>query len=157
MNQHACFPTDIWTQLPYTPAESIHSMILSSLLLALLALWAIGYTRRLLIYTQRIRPLRLPYVVAPFSDTDLLVVLLYGSRSVRYAIAHWLPAWLSELLNEAKILTRWSVKDRMARRLGGVFFRITPRGVVCNVSDAGVASQVFGNRGEFPKPTQQYG
>ncbi|KAH8429078.1 cytochrome P450 [Aspergillus melleus] len=131
-------------------------MIVYSLLLGLLALYIVGYVRRLVTYTRRIRPLKLPYVVALFSDSDLPVIILYGSRSVRYAIKNWLPGWLSDQLSEAKIISRWSVKDRMARRLGGVFFRVTPKGPVCNVSDASVASQIFGNRGEFPKPTQQY-
>ncbi|KAI9045920.1 cytochrome P450 [Aspergillus affinis] len=132
-------------------------MILYSLFLGLLALYIVGYVRRLVTYTRRIRPLKLPYIVALFSDSDLPVIILYGSNSVRYAINHWLPGWLSDRLNEAKIISRWSAKDRMAKRLGGVFFRVTPKGPVGNVSDASVTSQIFGNRGDFPKPTQQYG
>lgn len=132
-------------------------MLMYSLLLGFLALYIVGFVRRLVVYTQRIRPLKLPYVVAPFTDFDLLANILYNSPSFRYAINHWLPAWWADRANEAKLTTRWIAKDRLARELGGVFFRVTPQGVNCNVGDASVASQIFNNRASFPKPTQQYG
>lgn len=70
---------------------------------------------------------------------------------------NWLPANLADYVYDSGFKFRWTVKDRLKRKYGGVYLIVTPGTVSCQVGDAGVIAQVCRQRQRFPKPSHQYG
>ncbi|THD00124.1 hypothetical protein EYZ11_000449 [Aspergillus tanneri] len=131
-------------------------MIWYTLVLGLMALCAFDYFWRLYKNIRLVRPINLPYVVVPFSSTSIFMIILLGTKWVLHILHRWLPDDVADVLDDTMLRTRWTVKDRVAKRLGGVYMKATSKALICSVSDASVASQIFSNRQKFPKPTQQY-
>ncbi|CEL06620.1 hypothetical protein ASPCAL09792 [Aspergillus calidoustus] len=126
-----------------------------SLTLGLLFLYIVDYSRQLYKNIRIAQRTELPYVVAPFS-IGIIQVILFQTRWFPYIVDNVLPASLGDNLRDVLSTSRWVLKDRQVRKYGKVYLVVTPRVVLCNVSDAGVVVQVTHARGGWPKPIWLY-
>ena len=100
----------------------------------------------------------LPYIIQfPASESNLLYQTVAETRLFPYVVNNWLPQWLADNINAGIFRFRWNVKDRMRKRLGGVYLEVTSGTLTCTVNDASVASQIFMARQTFLKPVEKYG
>ncbi|KAL2788298.1 cytochrome P450 [Aspergillus keveii] len=126
-----------------------------SLTLGLLFLCIADYSRQLYKNIRIAQRTKLPYIVAPIS-IGIIQVMLFQTRWFPYLVDNVLPAWLRDNLRDVLSTSRWALKNRQVRKYGKVYLVVTPRVVMCNVSDAGVVVQVTHARGGWPKPIWQY-
>ncbi|RDW81470.1 cytochrome P450 [Aspergillus mulundensis] len=96
----------------------------------------------------------LPRIAFPISEANLLYLLLFESRWFNYVRRYWLPTGVADYIADAAFRGRWDVKDRLARKHGGVYISVTPGLVSCHVGDADVVSQVVKDRKGFVKPVE---
>jgi hypothetical protein len=131
-------------------------MILSSVLLGLVGLYAFDYFRRLFKNIHLARRTGLPYTVLPFSGNTLQARILLSVPWLPYLTNYWLPGWLADILNDETYDYRWGVKDRRAKRLGKMYMVATGDNITCHVADASLVTQICNARQNFPKPIWQY-
>ncbi|KAL5000108.1 cytochrome P450 [Aspergillus recurvatus] len=94
----------------------------------------------------------LPRIIFPISEANLLYLSLFESRWFNHIRRHWLPTSVADYIADGAFRGRWDVRDRLARKHGGVYLSVTPGLVSCHVSDAEVVSQVVREREGFVKP-----
>ncbi|KAJ0416922.1 cytochrome P450 [Aspergillus carlsbadensis] len=126
-----------------------------SLILGLLFLYIVDYSRQLYKNIRTAQRTKLPYIIAPFS-IGIIPAILFQTRWFPYIVDNVLPAWLRDNLRDVLPTSRWVLKDRQVKKYGKVYLVVTPRVVLCNVSDAGVVVQVTHSTGGWPKPIWQY-
>ncbi|KAL4789551.1 cytochrome P450 [Aspergillus venezuelensis] len=100
------------------------------------------------------RKTNLPYILFPFSEANIFFLALWSTVWFPYVVNNWLPQALADHINDSVFRGRWDVKDRMARKYGGVYLYVTPGGISCNVADADVVEQVCRARTNFVKPVK---
>ncbi|KAL4749778.1 hypothetical protein BDW72DRAFT_213844 [Aspergillus terricola var. indicus] len=96
----------------------------------------------------------LPRVLFPVSEANLLYIALFESRWFNHIRRQWLPTGIADYIADGAFRGRWDVKDRLARKYGGVYHSVTPGLISCHVGDAEVASQVVKERRGFVKPVK---
>ncbi|KAL2864323.1 cytochrome P450 [Aspergillus lucknowensis] len=126
-----------------------------SLASGLILLYSFDYFRRLYKNIRIAQRSKLPYFVVPFTF-GIIPTILLQTGWVLYIIDNWLPEWLGNNLKDVVPNCRWMLKDRQVKRYGKVYLVVTPKVVMCNVSDAEVVSHITNNRGSFLKPIWQY-
>lgn len=126
-------------------------------ILAVPALYGLHSFASLLHNRSLARKTKLPYIIFPVFEANLFYLALFGTRWFQYVIANWLPESLADHIHDSVFRNRWAVKDRMAKRYGGVYLYVTPGGISCNVADADVVEQVVKARHSFLKPVKHLG
>ncbi|KAL3430294.1 cytochrome P450 [Aspergillus tetrazonus] len=96
----------------------------------------------------------LPRVLFPVSEVNLLYLALFESRWFNHIRRYWLPTSIADYIADAAFRGRWDVKDRLARKYGGVYLSVAPGLISCHVGDAEVVSQVVKERKGFVKPVK---
>lgn len=128
-----------------------------SVVLSIVLLYIVRHVLQVFRYRALARATGLPYIVFPWSELNLLYQTVAETRLFPYLVNHWLPPGLADYFNASLFRFRWSVKDRMRKRFGGVYLVVTSSTLTCYVDDASVASQVCMARHSFPKPVEKYG
>ncbi|KAL5356043.1 cytochrome P450 [Aspergillus floccosus] len=126
-----------------------------TLLLALAGIFLGDYVVAIYRNIRRAQRTGLPYVVAPLPWSVPMMILL-ETTWIPYIIHNWLPLWLADTIDDPMNNFRWRIKNRQAKRYGGVYLVVTAKAVICSVADAAVVSQIVNARSEFPKPVWQY-
>jgi hypothetical protein len=126
-------------------------------ILAVPALYGLHSFTTLLHNRSLARKTKLPYILFPVFEANLLYLSLFGTRWFQYIISNWLPEGVADYIHDSVFRNRWAVKDRMAKRYGGVYLYVTPGGISCNVADADVVEQVVKARQSFLKPVKHLG
>ncbi|KAI9376466.1 cytochrome P450 [Aspergillus egyptiacus] len=126
-----------------------------TILLAFSALCILNFLQKIYRNILVARRTSLPYFILPLSP-GMFPTLLYNTTWYPYVINTWLPGWLSDNLNDLTSNGRWGTRDWQVKRFGKVYCVVTPRAIMCNVADAGLANQIVSTRGSFPKPVWQY-
>ncbi|KAL2847388.1 cytochrome P450 [Aspergillus pseudodeflectus] len=121
---------------------------------AIPAIWTIHTITSLLRNRSLARKTNLPYILFPFSEANLFYIFLLETRWFRHLVTHVLPATWADYIDDSTFKLRWTGKDRMAKRYGGVYLYVTPGGISCNVTDADVVEQVCKARHSFVKPVK---
>lgn len=103
------------------------------------------------------RKTKLPYILFPVYEANLFYIALFGTRWFQFIISNWLPEGLADHIHDSMYRNRWAVKDRMAKRYGGVYLYVTPGGISCHVVDADIVEQVVRARQCFLKPVKHLG
>ncbi|KAL4908760.1 hypothetical protein BDW74DRAFT_187311 [Aspergillus multicolor] len=132
--------------LPTLPAT------LAALITVYITHTALSFLRNLHL-TRKTSP-SLRRTIFPISEANLLYLLLFESRWFNYIRRHWLPTSLADCIADAAFRGRWDAKDRLARKLGGVYLTVTPGLVSCHVGDADVVGQIVRERRGFVKPVE---
>ncbi|KAL4984706.1 cytochrome P450 [Aspergillus falconensis] len=96
----------------------------------------------------------LPRIIFPISEANLLYLSLFEFRWFNHIRRHWLPISVADYIADGAFRGRWDVRDRLARKYGGVYFSVTPGLLSCHVGDAEVVSQVVRERSGFVKPVK---
>ena len=127
-------------------------------LVSLLTLYIIHSLVCLLSNVRKARATGLPYLVLPISEFNLLHVLSFSTTTIPYLVNTYFPVWLTDIVYSNIINYRWTItRDRLVKKYGGIYLVATPGHLTCNVSDAEVVSHIYRSRGQFVKPTWQYG
>ncbi|KAL3471117.1 cytochrome P450 [Aspergillus californicus] len=121
-------------------------------LITIPALYALSTITPLLQNLSLARKSNIPYILFPIYETSLPYILLFETRWFPYILNTWLPQSWADILWDGVFRGRWTIKNRLAKRLGGVYLTITPGGISCHVGDAGVVEQVCRDRRAFEKP-----
>ncbi|KAL5342476.1 cytochrome P450 [Aspergillus crustosus] len=100
------------------------------------------------------RHTNLPYTLFPIHEANLLYILLFETRFFRSILTTWLPEPWADILRDGAFRGRWGIKDRRAKRYGGVYLTVTPGGVSCHVGDARVVEGLCRGRKGFVKPVK---
>ncbi|KAL4971987.1 cytochrome P450 [Aspergillus desertorum] len=96
----------------------------------------------------------LPCTIFPISEANFLYLSLFELRWFNHIRRHWLPTSVADYIADGAFRGRWDIRDRMAKRYGGVYLSVTPGLVSCHVGDAEVVSQVVRERKGFVKPVE---
>ncbi|KAL4925351.1 cytochrome P450 [Aspergillus undulatus] len=123
-------------------------------LLALPVIYTLNSITSLLHNRSLARKTNLPYIIWPFFEANLFYLALWGTRWFPYIVNQWLPESIADHVNDSVFRARWDVKDRMAKRYGGVYLYVTPGGISYNIADADVVSQICKARQNFVKPVK---
>ncbi|KAJ6144095.1 hypothetical protein N7470_007990 [Penicillium chermesinum] len=99
----------------------------------------------------------LRWTVFPYAELNTFWLTLCSFDSVLHIINFWLPAWLTDVVNDNVMTHHFWVKDRRTRQLGKLYVVATPDNLCCHVADAAVISQICSSRSGFPKPLEVYG
>jgi hypothetical protein len=126
-------------------------------LLTFPALYTLSTITTLLRNRTLARKTNLPYILFPVYEANLPYILLFETRWFPYVLDNWLPETWADLIRDGVFRGRWSIKDRLAKRYGGVYLTVTPGGISCHVGDAGVVEQVCRDRHGFEKPVKDLG
>ncbi|KAL3482764.1 cytochrome P450 [Aspergillus germanicus] len=118
------------------------------------AIWGIHTIISLLRNRSLARKTNLPYILFPFSEANLFYIFLLETRWFRHLVTQVLPASWADYIDDSTFKLRWTGKDRMAKRYGGVYLYVTPGGISCNVTDADVVEQICKARHSFVKPVK---
>jgi hypothetical protein len=124
---------------------------------AIPAIWTIHTITSLLRNRSLARKTNLPYILFPFSEANLFYIFLLETRWFRHVVSHVLPTSWAECIHDSTFKLRWTGKDRMAKKYGGVYLYVTPGGISCNVTDADVVEQICKARHTFVKPVKHLG
>lgn len=108
------------------------------------------------IHLRQARASGLPYMVMPYSENNIINVLCLSSETLPRLARRYLPAWLADRVQFNTISCRWTVRDRMFKKLGRVFLIVSPGGLNCHIADAEVASHIYRTRQQFVKQTRVY-
>ncbi|KAF9884797.1 hypothetical protein FE257_001213 [Aspergillus nanangensis] len=127
----------------------------TTILLGILAIATIHYAQGLYRHLRHAQRTGLPYIVAPYPN-GLVAMLIFESSWIPHLLDKVLPVWLADIIRDPLTNYRWTIKNRLHQRLGGVYLIVTPNAVICSVADAAVVSQIVNARNEFPKPVWQY-
>ncbi|KAL4876526.1 cytochrome P450 [Aspergillus karnatakaensis] len=100
------------------------------------------------------RKTNLPYTIFPVYEANLAYILLFETSWFPYVLNNLLPESWADILRDGAFRGRWSIKDRLARRYGGVYLTVTPGGISCHVGDAAVVDSVVRDRRGFEKPVK---
>ncbi|KAL4863008.1 hypothetical protein BDV12DRAFT_206841 [Aspergillus spectabilis] len=100
------------------------------------------------------RRTNLPYILFPIHEANLPYILLFETRWFPYILDNWLPETWADLIRDGVFRGRWTIKDRLAKRYGGVYLTVTPGGISCHVGDPSVVEQVCSDRRGFEKPVK---
>ncbi|KAL3451529.1 cytochrome P450 [Aspergillus insuetus] len=119
---------------------------------AIPAVWAIHTITSLLRNRSLARKSNLPYILFPFSEANLFYIFLLENRWFRHVVSRVLPTSWADYIHDSTFKLRWTGKDRMANKYGGVYLYVTPGGISCNVTDADVVEQICKARHSFVKP-----
>ncbi|KAL6236140.1 hypothetical protein BDW75DRAFT_239493 [Aspergillus navahoensis] len=123
-------------------------------LLALPAIYTLSTLASLLRNRSLACKTNLPYVLFPLYEANLFYIMIFETRWFQYVVNDWLPQSWADHICDGVFRGRWAVKDRLAKRYGGVYLTVTPGGVSCHVGDAGVVEQVCRGRHGFVKPVK---
>ncbi|GAD94779.1 conserved hypothetical protein [Paecilomyces variotii No. 5] len=126
-------------------------------LIALPLIYVLNLSIRFLHNLQLARKTNLPYIIFPLFEANLLYIGLFETKWFPYVLSNWAPEWIADYVNDGIFKARWSVKDRMAKKYGGVYLYVTPGGISCNVGDAEVVNQICKARHSFIKPIEHLG
>jgi hypothetical protein len=113
-------------------------------------------TVNLLRYIHPARATKLPYVITPILETEILGLL--ATPLLRYLYHDYLnkgkgwPKWCRFLIKD------WSWEDkRLAHEeFGDVFLCVSPEGIICYSADPAMGWDVMNRRNDFPKPPDKY-
>lgn len=126
-------------------------------LIALPLIYVLNLSIRFLHNVQLARKTNLPYILFPLFEANLLYIALFETKWFPYFLSKCTPEWIADYINDGIFKARWSVKDRMAKKYGGVYLYVTPGGISCNVGDADVVNQICKARHCFIKPVEHLG
>jgi hypothetical protein len=173
-----CYVTDLHGQVAYKMASvsnlpvlpfqghiisrlqlyvSIQKIMFWTALFGLLAVYVVRFGFGFFRQRSLARQTGLPYVLFPFSEQSVIYLSLFETRWVPYVVNRWFPRELADYIHGSVFKYRWTVKDRLCKKYGGVYLFATPATLICNISDTSDVSQVCMTRHSFPKPVQQYG
>ncbi|KAL4905045.1 hypothetical protein BDW74DRAFT_185182 [Aspergillus multicolor] len=97
------------------------------------------------------RKTNLPYILFPVYEQNLVWIAVCQGEWFRYIVKNWLPRSLADIIFDSTYHHRWTVKERMAERYGGVYLFVTPGRINVHVGDADVVTQVCRDRQGFVK------
>ncbi|KAL1869768.1 hypothetical protein Plec18167_007692 [Paecilomyces lecythidis] len=123
-------------------------------LIALPLIYVLNLSIRFLHNVELARKTNLPYILFPLFEANLLYIALFETKWFPYFLSKCTPEWIADYINDGIFKARWSVKDRMAKKYGGVYLYVTPGGISCNVGDADVVNQICKARHSFIKPVE---
>lgn len=133
------------------------STVLAYGLISLLTLYAIHSLVCLLSNVRKARATGLPYLVLPISEFNMFNILSFSTTTIPYLVSTYFPAWLADILYSNVVSYRWTTRDRLVKKYGGVYLAVTPGNLTCNISDAEVVAHIYRSRRQFVKPAWQYG
>ncbi|KAJ5678182.1 uncharacterized protein N7477_003815 [Penicillium maclennaniae] len=132
-------------------------MVYSTLLFGALALYLVWTGASWIRQIRRATATSLRWTIFPYAELSTFWMTLCSFDSVLHIINLWLPAWLTDVVNDNVMTHHFWVKDRRTKQLGKLYVVATPDNLCCHVADAAVVSQICSSRSGFPKPLEIYG
>ncbi|TGJ85045.1 hypothetical protein E0Z10_g3720 [Xylaria hypoxylon] len=99
---------------------------------------------------------RLPYLVVPFLETEIIAQLFTPILRKLYTAqlndGNGWPQWCRFMIKDWS----WEDKRRAHDQYGDVFLVVSPQGIICYSADAEMGWDVMSRRSEFTKPRDKY-
>ncbi|KAK2762707.1 hypothetical protein FQN54_000881 [Arachnomyces sp. PD_36] len=108
------------------------------------------------IILRQARASGLPYMVMPYSENNMINTIVMSSEGLARLTRKYLPEWLADIIQFNVLSYRWTVRDRMSKKLGRAFLIVSPGELNCHIADAAVVAHIYRSREQYAKATKLY-